>query len=234
MTKLTVTTAALAVGLTTFAASAKDTVLAWAPANGDSNGELANGAIRSEKAVEPLGKTAEEIHHDSKAVMVRDRGPIRTAKVAAQKDEPGQPYGTIIERYAVQMGLSVSLAHAVVRLESNYRPYALGRAGEVGLMQIKPATARMMGYAGSMTGLFDPERNIKYGMKYLAKAQKLGDGTICGTILKYNGGHAAKRMNPVSLDYCHNVKRHLALEAQRRKWQKLIDQYALKEHGLRM
>ena len=76
-------------------------------------------------------------------------------------------------------------------------------------MQIKPATASMMGYSGSATGLFDPETNIKYGMKYLAKAQKLGGGTTCGTILKYNAGHAAKRMNPVSRHYCSKVKRHI-------------------------
>ena len=77
-------------------------------------------------------------------------------------------------------------------------------------MQIKPATARMMGYSGSTKGLYHPVVNIKYGMKYLAKAHELGGGTTCGTILKYNAGHAAKRMNPVSSAYCSKVKRHLA------------------------
>ena len=32
---------------------------------------------------------------------------------------------------------------------------------------------------------------------------------ICGTILKYNAGHAAKRMNPVSRRYCAKVKRYM-------------------------
>ena len=59
-------------------------------------------------------------------------------------------------------------------------------------------------------GLFNPETNIKYGMKYLGKAQKLGGGTTCGTILKYNAGHGAKRMNPTSRNYCAKVKRHIA------------------------
>lgn len=73
-------------------------------------------------------------------------------------------------------------------------------------MQIKPATARMMGYTGSIKELYEPETNIKFGMKYLAKAQELSDGTTCGTILKYNAGHGAKRMNPVSKRYCGKVK----------------------------
>ncbi|MCB1492189.1 MAG: lytic transglycosylase domain-containing protein, partial [Rhodobiaceae bacterium] len=80
-------------------------------------------------------------------------------------------------------------------------------AGEIGLMQIKPSTARMMGYRGSAKGLYNPETNIKYGMMYLAMAHKLGGGSTCGTILKYNAGHAAKRMNPVSKRYCGKVTR---------------------------
>jgi soluble lytic murein transglycosylase-like protein len=123
----------------------------------------------------------------------------------------GGRYSAIIAQYAASYGVPVSLAHAVIQVESNYRPNARGSAGEIGLMQIKPSTARMMGYEGSTQGLFHPETNIKFGMKYLAKAQKLGGGTTCGTILKYNAGHAAKRMNPVSSAYCVKIKRFLGV-----------------------
>ena len=47
-------------------------------------------------------------------------------------------------------------------------------------------------------------------MKYLAKAHELGGGTTCGTILKYNAGHAARGMNPVWSAYCKKVKQQLA------------------------
>lgn len=113
----------------------------------------------------------------------------------------------IIDKHAKANGVPLSIARAIVRIESNYRTNARGRAGEVGLMQIKPATARMMGYRGSVKGLFDPETNIKYGMKYLGIAHESGGGAICNTILKYNAGHAARRMNPVSRAYCSKVKR---------------------------
>jgi soluble lytic murein transglycosylase-like protein len=43
-------------------------------------------------------------------------------------------------------------------------------------------------------------------MMYLAQAQRRGGGTICGTILKYNAGHGATAMNPVSERYCERVK----------------------------
>ncbi|WP_136656292.1 lytic transglycosylase domain-containing protein [Nitratireductor sp. XY-223] len=115
-------------------------------------------------------------------------------------------FSRLINSYARKHGVPSSLAHAVVKVESNFNPKARGRAGEIGLMQIKPATARLMGYRGSSKGLYDPETNIKYGMKYLGKAHKLSGGDTCGTILRYNAGHGAKRMNPVSSRYCKKVR----------------------------
>jgi soluble lytic murein transglycosylase-like protein len=135
-------------------------------------------------------------------------GSISSGKIKSSSMSFGytsRPHGKLISKYAKSNGVPESLAHAVISVESNYRANARGAAGEVGLMQIKPATARMMGYKGSTKALYDPETNIKYGMKYLAKAHQLGGGTTCGTILKYNAGHGAKRMNPVSKRYCGKV-----------------------------
>ncbi|NML73144.1 lytic transglycosylase domain-containing protein [Rhizobium sp. S-51] len=134
--------------------------------------------------------------------------PLKTVKRDAGFPAPSfskSPYSGLISKYASTYGVPVALAHAVVRVESNFNPKARGSAGEIGLMQIKPATARMMGYSGSAKGLYDPETNIRYGMKYLAAAHELGDGQTCSTILKYNAGHGAKRMNPVSKRYCGKV-----------------------------
>src|SRR5690606_3188148 len=89
-----------------------------------------------------------------------------TKKAKAPKKRSS--FDAIIAKHAQKHGVPIALAHAVVTVESNYRANARGRAGEVGLMQIKPATARMMGYSGSVKGLYDPETNIRFGMKYLA------------------------------------------------------------------
>ncbi len=126
---------------------------------------------------------------------------------SAKKDQAGSKYSRLINTYARKHGVPSTLAHAIVRVESNFNPKARGRAGEVGLMQIKLATARLMGYRGSKKGLYDPETNIKYGMKYLGGAHKLSGGDTCGTVLRYNAGHAAKRMNPISSRYCRKVQK---------------------------
>lgn len=219
MKNLTVLAAALAAALTTFAVDAREVSKDHASQAAGKAAEAAGKAGKAsakddgdEKAAK-RGKTREEIHHAAKiaaaaAEMTRAGKKEKPEETKAKKDD--KPFAPLIERYAEMHGVSPALVHAVIQVESNYKPNSKGRAGEIGLMQIKPATARMMGYSGSTKGLFDPETNIKYGLKYLAKAQKLGGGTTCGTILKYNAGHGAKRMNPISSAYCKKVKKRLA------------------------
>jgi soluble lytic murein transglycosylase-like protein len=153
------------------------------------------------------------------ASYLRFRDPSAAVRGTDTNDEPNRfrtkgshaakPFHSIIARYAAVEGIPLALAHAVIRIESNYRPNARGRAGEIGLMQIKLKTARGMGYTGSAEGLYNVETNVKWGMKYLGRAHDLGGGDTCATILRYNAGHGAKRMNRVSAAYCGKVKRHM-------------------------
>ncbi|MEE9375508.1 MAG: transglycosylase SLT domain-containing protein, partial [Rhizobiaceae bacterium] len=115
-------------------------------------------------------------------------------------------YRKIIAKHARANGVPIRLAMAVVQVESSYRASARGAAGEIGLMQLMPRTARFIGYKGPLRSLYHPDTNIRYGMKYLGKAYRLGGGSVCGAILKYNAGHGAKRMNPISRKYCKRVR----------------------------
>ena len=130
---------------------------------------------------------------------------VRSSQLAKEKQSQAK-LNRLIAEHAKANGVPVMLAHAVITIESRYDPRARGQAGEIGLMQIKPATARGIGYQGSITALYDPETNLRWGMKYLGEAHRLGGGTVCGTILKYNAGHYAKRMNKISAKYCGKVK----------------------------
>jgi soluble lytic murein transglycosylase-like protein len=121
---------------------------------------------------------------------------------------PDDPDGLrqLVAQQAEINGIPAALANAVVTVESRYNPKARGSAGEIGLMQIKPDTARFLGFRGPDSALYHPATNVRWGMKYLAEAQRRGGGTVCGTILKYNAGQGAKTMNPISERYCEKVK----------------------------
>ena len=105
--------------------------------------------------------------------------------------------------------MPLDLAHAVIKLESGYNARATGR-GTIGLMQIKPATAAGIGYRGSAAGLYDPATNLEWGMRYLGGAYELGGGDICGTALRYQGGHRATRPTSATHRYCATLKATMA------------------------
>ena len=127
-----------------------------------------------------------------------------------------RPFADLIEQYAKRYKVPVGLAHAIIFVESRYNPEARGKAGEIGLMQLMPMTARGSGFKGPLTDLYKPHINLKYGMLYLSKAHALGRGSVCRTILKYNAGYSAKKMNPVSLRYCKRVKQYLGLSGSKK------------------
>ncbi|MGD9847167.1 MAG: lytic transglycosylase domain-containing protein, partial [Variibacter sp.] len=116
----------------------------------------------------------------------------------------------LVENTAVAHGIPLELAHAVVRIESNYNPSLTGRGGTLGLMQIKYATARGIGYSGSAQALLDPIVNLEWGMRYLAGARKLAKGNLCGTILRYQAGHRAVRMTHAASQYCGRARHIMA------------------------
>ena len=70
---------------------------------------------------------------------------------------------------ASRYGLEPVLAHAVMEIEIGFDPGVRGADGELGLMQVMPATARMLGFRGSLDELGEPATNIALGVRYLAK-----------------------------------------------------------------
>ena len=87
------------------------------------------------------------------------------------------------------------LVHRVIVRESRYQPRLVGRGGTIGLMQIKLATARGLGYTGDAEGLRDPDTNLTYGVKYLAGAYRAANGDHDRAMHYYASGYyeVAKR-----------------------------------------
>lgn len=143
-------------------------------------------------------------------VQLNEANAYSLAKDTNKVVTHARPFDALINKVAKENKVPVNLVHAVIHTESNYNVNAHGAAGEVGLMQLMPITARGLGFKSPLTELYKPETNLKYGVKYLAKALKYGGGDTCKTILKYNAGANAKKMNPVSQRYCTHVRTYLA------------------------
>jgi soluble lytic murein transglycosylase-like protein len=124
------------------------------------------------------------------------------------------PYSALIESHARANGIPVELAQAVIRHESGFNARATGRAGEIGLMQIKLQTARGIGYRGTRQALYNPAVNIEWGMKYLGQARRLAGGSQCGMLSRYNGGLATRR---TIKSYCRQVVAHVGRPVKRER-----------------
>ncbi|WP_395665154.1 transglycosylase SLT domain-containing protein [Methylocella sp.] len=103
-------------------------------------------------------------------------------------------YDAFIAAQAKKHGLPERLIHRVVKRESGYNPRLVSRAC-YGLMQIKHATARSMGYKGDARGLLDPFTNMTYAIPYLANAYRVAGGNEDRAVSLYASGfyYTAKR-----------------------------------------
>jgi soluble lytic murein transglycosylase-like protein len=115
-------------------------------------------------------------------------------------------YRELIAKEAGLQGLAPAIAEAVMAVESGFNPDVIGSSGEIGLMQIMPSTARMLGFSGSNAELAVPETNIHYGVLYLAQAWRLAGGDICTATMKYRAGHGETRFSYLSVNYCVAVR----------------------------
>lgn len=96
----------------------------------------------------------------------------------------------IIHRTAVDHGLEPAAVFGLIATESSFNARAVGRAGSVGLMQIKPSTARAYDPRANRERLFNPEFNLRVGMTHLRSelAHFRNDWTL--GLLSYNMGRA--------------------------------------------
>jgi soluble lytic murein transglycosylase-like protein len=114
------------------------------------------------------------------------QAPVRVTRSAAPRDGA---LDAMIARHAAANGLPADLVHRVVIRESRYNARARGAGGALGLMQIKHATARGMGYAGPASGLLDAETNLTYAVRYLAGAYRAAGGNAGRAVSYYASGY---------------------------------------------
>jgi soluble lytic murein transglycosylase-like protein len=96
-------------------------------------------------------------------------------------------YLDIIQTASRRHGVDPALVHALVKVESDFNPYALSRKGAMGLMQLMPQTAMDMNVQNS----FDPGDNVDGGVKYLRYLIDRYEGNLSLALAAYNSGETA-------------------------------------------
>jgi soluble lytic murein transglycosylase-like protein len=121
------------------------------------------------------------------AIMLATASFAAPAEAGGLRDANGN-LDALITKHASANGIPESLVRRIIKRESGGRPRVISK-GNYGIMQIKPATARGLGYTGSAAGLLDADTNMTYAVKYLANAYKVAGGNPDRAVALYAGGY---------------------------------------------
>jgi soluble lytic murein transglycosylase len=95
-----------------------------------------------------------------------------------------QYFGPLISEASGLYRLDPCLVKAVIRAESDFDHRAVSHKGAMGLMQLMPCTARDL----RVFDPFDPQQNIRGGVRYLKQLLARFDGDLCLALAAYNAG----------------------------------------------
>jgi soluble lytic murein transglycosylase len=119
-------------------------------------------------------------------------------------------YDEMISEASQKHGVSFPLLKAVIKVESDFNPRAVSRAGALGLMQIMPENAKAFG----MRDPFDPRENILTGTQYFRELLERFNGKLQLALAAYNAGPSVvdryNRIPPIkeTEDYVERVMKY--------------------------
>jgi soluble lytic murein transglycosylase-like protein len=122
------------------------------------------------------------------AVCATDKLVIKNNKTYnyGLRGGPCSTYDDLIIDAAKKHNVDPALVKAVMQAESNFNPLDRSLKGACGLMQLMPATARLLG----VRNIYNPQENVYAGARYLRAMLDIFNGNIEKALAAYNAGPA--------------------------------------------
>jgi hypothetical protein len=120
-----------------------------------------------------------------KATLNKFEAELKTKNFSQRANQmPDDGLGALIKKYARQHGVDARLVWAVIRNESGFNTQAVSPKGAMGLMQLIPSTAALMGVSDP----FDAEQNISGGVRFLKVCLTKFNNNVIWALAAYNAG----------------------------------------------
>ncbi len=115
------------------------------------------------------------------------RGAARGRAQAVDWLARSAKYDRLIDRAARAATIQPDLVRAVIVVESGFNPRAVSKRGAIGLMQLRPSTARRYG----VTDIYDPTQNIRAGARFLGDLMVRFGSNLELALAAYDAGEGA-------------------------------------------
>ncbi len=148
--------------------------------------------------------------------------PLAPPAPAAVADSPAPPDEPIkltplelADAAADRYGLPHWLVREVMHLESGFQPEVVSPKGAIGLMQLMPETAQVLGVDPR-----DPAQNADAGARYLRDLLDKYDGRLWHALAAYNAGPGAVEKYKGVPPYRETINYILRIDQERKKNEK--------------
>jgi soluble lytic murein transglycosylase-like protein len=111
---------------------------------------------------------------------------LPNANPLANQNPPAASFDEMLVRAALRQGLDPEFVRSVARIESDLRQDAVSNKGAIGLMQLMPGTAAVLG-----VDAHNPEDNVLGGAKFLRELLLRYNGDPALALAAYNAGPGA-------------------------------------------
>ncbi len=107
-----------------------------------------------------------------------------SSKLPGAQNQISGDINRIIETASKKYNISSNIIKEIIQAESGFDPNAVSRTGAMGLMQLMPGTANILG----INNAFDPTENIDGGVRYLRDMLTEFGGDLELALAAYNAG----------------------------------------------
>ena len=137
-----------------------------------------------DSALERVREISERVSEIEKSVQEKTKTTFSNVMKDLSSVVQRQKVESLIHIASREHNIDPKLVRAVIEQESGFNPNAVSKKGALGLMQLMPETARMMGAKDPL----NPLENIRAGTKYLSSLLNRYRGDVVLALSAYNAG----------------------------------------------
>jgi soluble lytic murein transglycosylase-like protein len=163
------------------------------PAHGQLSSYVEDGTVVYTNPVSlaphPTPAATNKLGSPATVAAAEPTAPASSTTVTATPVKPEAPIelDTLVQQTAEKHHVDPNLVRAVISTESNWNADAVSRQGALGLMQLVPGTAHLLGVGNA----FDPAQNVDAGVRYLGMLLDRYNGDLNKALAAYNAGPGA-------------------------------------------